>query len=122
SGSLSFSDGSSPISTTTYIGDVMVGNRSLSQPYAYNCQRGLFFPHGRSSVTESMSVSVHGTDLRHLERLRMRDKSTATPWLSRPPAGAPSAKVERLAPLRTASTSRTDAKSAIARSAAASAA
>src|SRR5215475_8602704 len=100
----------------------MVGNRSLSQPYAYNCQRGLFFPQGRSETTESISASVQGTLLRHLDILRTRDRSTLTPWLSRTPAGAPSVKVERLAPLRTASTSRVVAKSAMARSAAASAA
>src|SRR4030095_13581639 len=61
SGRSSFSDGSSPIQTTTYTFELMVevGTNSETGPYAYNCQRGLFFAHGRSSVAASISASLH---------------------------------------------------------------
>src|SRR5207237_1474661 len=99
SGSSSLSDGSSPIQTTTYIHEA-VAPESISAigPEAYNCQRGLLGPQGRSSVRSAISASLQEVALPQRMMFVASVRSSRPATVSRTPNAGPSMKPDVVAP------------------------
>src|SRR4051812_15097752 len=100
-----------------------VGTIVLSGPYAYRFQRGLFVPHGRSSVEVFISDTLHAATCPQFTMLVACPRSKLDPSaMVRVPLGAPSTNADRTVPCRMLFQSGTVSRSSITRSTPASAA
>ena len=71
---------------------------SAIEPEANNCQRGLFGPHGRSSVRSVMSASLQVVVLPHRSMFVASVRLSRPATVSRTPNGGPSMNAEVIAP------------------------